>query len=192
MRVFTIQTASVVRQLHNQHIVYSRYHKALAQQRHWEMFKRSYQYIYDSYAQQKHYTFGYDQGLFWAYDQFEFFAKGDYRVQATKRSSNYLLTIDLPDDLGLAFNSTAWNISVGGRNLLESNEDKPVGYDWALMFAPDAVPVMAADFRQHNPDDALDSDEQIVGATREVVFPYIQADWIQEAKHFRGKANRIN
>lgn len=51
MRVYTIQTASVVHQLRTQPIVYSRYHKALFQQRYFEMFKRPYQYIYDKYRE---------------------------------------------------------------------------------------------------------------------------------------------
>lgn len=76
MRVYTIQTASVVHQLRTQPIVYSRYHKALFQQRYFEMFKQPYQYIYDKYREQKKYSFGPDEGLFWAYDQFKFFSDG--------------------------------------------------------------------------------------------------------------------
>lgn len=192
MRVYTIQTASVVHQLRTQPIVYSRYHKALFQQRYFEMFKQPYQYIYDKYREQKKYSFGPDEGLFWAYDQFKLFADGYYRMITNKRSSNSLLTLDLPEDLSLAFNSTAWNMCVIRFNLLYSNKDKLMGYDWDLMFDPEAPTIMAADYRRRYPEKTTMSDEQIVGATREVVFPYIQADWIQGAKHFRGKANRIN
>jgi hypothetical protein len=192
MRVYTIQPPAIVRQLHTQDIVYSLYHKALAQKRHWESFKRPYQFIYDSYTQQKEYQFGRDQGLFWAYDRFSYFDHGDYRLMANKRASRYLLSVELPDDFGLAFLSSAWDICLNQGNLLESNWHQPEGYDWPLMFAPDAVAVMAADFRRHNPDEATDGDEQIVGTTRQVVFPYIREEWVQAEKHFRGKAIRIS
>ncbi|MCH4172723.1 MAG: DUF3841 domain-containing protein [Lactobacillus sp.] len=191
MRVFTVQPPTVMRQIQEQGVVYSVFHKAIPQQRHWHDFKRPYQFIYQNYGQRKHYTFGWDQGLFWAYDRFDYFSEGYYRAMAANRASRYLLTLDIPDETCLAFNSSAWNSCLNHGNLLQRHEQKPEGYDWALMFAPNAVQIMAADYRLFYPEDAAESDETLVGTVREVVFPYIRAKWVQKAKHFRGKRSLL-